>query len=61
MPSTSRKQARLMAACAAGAALDKCPPPKVAKEFAAADKARGSFKEHNQRSDGAKGAKKGRP
>jgi hypothetical protein len=49
MPSTSEKQARLMAACAHGAGYDKCPPKKVAKEFNKADKETGilkkSFKE----------------
>ena len=33
MPSKSKKQARLMAACAHGADYEKCPPKKVAKEF----------------------------
>ncbi len=38
MPSTSPKQARLMAACSHGAGYDSCPPAKVAKEFNQADK-----------------------
>ena len=37
MPSKTKKQARLMAACANGAKYDKCPPKKVAKEFNKAD------------------------
>lgn len=39
MPSTTKRQARTMAACAHGAALDVCGdiPVKVAKEFNKAD------------------------
>ena len=37
MPSKSRKQARLMAACAHGAKYGKCPPVKVAREYNRAD------------------------
>lgn len=44
MPSTSKKQAKFMAACAHGADYDSCPPKKVAKEFNDADK-RKAFKE----------------
>ena len=40
MPSVSKKQARLMAACAHGADYDSCPPAKVSKEFNQADKGR---------------------
>lgn len=38
MPSKSKSQKRLMAACAHGAGYDSCPPTKVAKEFNKADK-----------------------
>ena len=38
MPSKTKAQARLMAACAHGAGYKKCPPVKVAKEFNQADK-----------------------
>jgi len=39
MPSKTKKQHNFMAACAAGAKLDKpCPPRKVAAEFVKADK-----------------------
>lgn len=38
MPSTSKKQKHLMAACAHGAGYSSCPPAKVAKEFNQADK-----------------------
>ena len=41
MPSKSKPQARLMAACAHGATYKKCPPAKVAKEFNRADKGTG--------------------
>ena len=37
MPSKTKKQARLMAACSHGALYRACPPPKVAKEFNKAD------------------------
>ena len=38
MPSKSKSQARLMAACSHGAGYDSCPPKKVSKEFNQADK-----------------------
>jgi len=41
MPSKSKKQARLMAACAHGADYASCPPAKVAREFNQADKKTG--------------------
>jgi len=44
MPSKTKKQARLMAACAHGAAYDKCPPAKVSKEFNKADNGTGILK-----------------
>ena len=37
MPSTSKAQARFMAACAHGAGYSSCPPGKVSKEFNRAD------------------------
>ena len=37
MPSTSIKQAKLMAACAHGSGYKECPPMKVSKEFNKAD------------------------
>lgn len=37
MPSTSKKQARFMAACSHGAGYPSCPPMKVSTEFNAAD------------------------
>lgn len=36
-PSKSKKQARLMAACAHGSGYEKCPPKDVAKRFNEAD------------------------
>lgn len=44
MPSKSKKQAKLMAACAHGAKYASCPPTKVAKEFNSADKGTGILK-----------------
>lgn len=44
MPSTSKKQARFMAACAHGAGYASCPPAKVSKEFNQADKGTGILK-----------------
>jgi hypothetical protein len=41
MPSKSKSQARLMAACSHGAKYESCPPAKVAKEFNRADKRSG--------------------
>ena len=41
MPSKSKKQAKLMAACSHGANYPSCPPVKVAKEFNQADKGTG--------------------
>jgi len=40
MPSKTKRQERLMAACAHGARYDKCPPVKVAREFNKADQAK---------------------
>ena len=44
MPSKSKSQARLMAACSHGADYPSCPPKKVAKEFNQADKGTGILK-----------------
>ena len=44
MPSKSKAQRNLMAACAHGAKYKKCPPEKVAKEFNRADKAKARAK-----------------
>lgn len=44
MPSKSREQARLMAACAHGAGYESCPPAKVAREFNRADKRAGTLR-----------------
>lgn len=41
MPSKTKKQAKLMAACSHGAGYSSCPPAKVAKEFNQADKKSG--------------------
>lgn len=41
MPSKTKKQANLMAACAHGASYKQCPPAKVAKEFNKADAKKG--------------------
>jgi hypothetical protein len=41
MPSTTKPQARLMAACSHGAAYKSCPPLSVAREFNQADKGSG--------------------
>lgn len=41
MPSVTKPQAHLMAACAHGAAYKKCPPLKVARDFNQADKRSG--------------------
>ncbi len=38
MPSKSKAQKNLMAACAHGAKYPSCPPTKVAKEYVEADK-----------------------
>ena len=46
MPSTSVKQAKLMAACAHGSKYPSCPPVSVAKEFNQADKETGILKKH---------------
>ena len=50
MPSKSKAQARLMAACAHGADYPSCPPTKVAKEFNQADKGTGILKKRNRNS-----------
>lgn len=52
MPSKTKRQARLMAACAHGAEYPGCPPAKVAKEFNRADKRAGTLRK--------KGARRGR-
>lgn len=38
MPSKSKSQKRLMAACSHGANYDSCPSEKVAKDFNMSDK-----------------------
>ena len=51
MPSKSQKQHNLMEGIAHGwkpTGMHKGPPVKVAKEFAAADKASGKFKGHKK-------------
>jgi hypothetical protein len=49
MPSKSKKQAKLMAACANGALYESCPPKKVAKEFNQADKGAGILKKKKKK------------
>jgi hypothetical protein len=41
VPSKTKPQAKLMAACSHDAGYKKCPPMKVAKEFNQADKKTG--------------------
>ena len=50
MPSTSKKQARFMAACSHGADYSSCPPDKVSKEFNQADKDTGILKKKDTNS-----------
>lgn len=58
MPSTSKRQARFMAACAHGAGYSSCPPAKVSGEFNRADKAAGNLKKGSRLQENArKGAK----
>jgi len=59
MPSTSRRQARFMAACAHGAGYASCPPGKVSREFNQADKSSGILRA-SARPITAKGKKNGR-
>ena len=49
MPSKSRSQARLMAACAHGAGYASCPPANVAREFNQADKGTGILSKRRPR------------
>ena len=49
MPSKSKKQARLMAACSHGAGYKSCPPTSVAKEFNQADKRIGILRKKSKR------------
>lgn len=44
MPSKTKPQAKLMAACSHGAVYKSCPPVRVAKEFNKADKKTGILK-----------------
>lgn len=44
MPSTTRKQAKFMAACSHNADYPSCPPKKVSKDFNQADKKTGILK-----------------
>jgi hypothetical protein len=44
MPSKTRKQARMMAACSHGAGYESCPSKKVAKEYNEADQKSGILK-----------------
>jgi hypothetical protein len=50
MPSKSKKQAKLMAACAHGAGYKSCPPSKVAKEFNRADAKTGILRKKRRKS-----------
>lgn len=49
MPSKSRKQAKLMAACAHGAKYKSCPSTSVAKEFNKADAGTGILKKRKKK------------
>lgn len=49
MPSKSKKQAKLMAACAHGAKYKACPPEKVAKEYNKADKKKGILRKKRRK------------
>ena len=49
MPSKTKKQAKLMAACSHGANYPSCPPVKVAKEFNKADKSTGILKKSKKK------------
>ena len=48
MPSKTRKQAKLMAACAHGVGYKSCPPAGVAKEFNRADERSGILKKRSR-------------
>lgn len=48
MPSKSKSQARLMAACSHGAGYESCPPESVAKEFNQADQKTGILKKRSR-------------
>jgi hypothetical protein len=48
MPSKTKSQAKLMAACAHGADYPSCPPKKVAKEFNKADTGTGILKSESK-------------
>jgi hypothetical protein len=50
MPSKTKKQAKLMAACAHGAGYASCPPDKVSKDFNRADKKTGILKKKGKKS-----------
>lgn len=49
MPSKTKKQAKLMAACAHGSNYLACPPQSVAKEFNQADKKTGILKKRKRK------------
>lgn len=49
MPSKTKSQARLMAACAHGSGYKSCPPAKVAKEFNRADAKSGILKKKGKK------------
>ncbi len=49
MPSKSKKQAKLMAACAHGAQFPSCPSTKVARKFNQADKGTGILRKRTGR------------
>ena len=49
MPSKTKAQARLMAACAHGSGYKSCPPAKVAREFNQADKKSGILKKKGKK------------
>lgn len=46
MPSSTKKQAKFMAACSHGAGYESCPPLKVSTEFNQADKGTGILRGH---------------
>ena len=50
MPSTSRKQAKFMAACSHGSGYKSCPPKSVSTEFNQADKGTGILRGKSRKS-----------
>ena len=49
MPSSTRKQAKLMAACSHGAKYKSCPPKSVAKKFNKADQKTGILRKSKKK------------